>query len=213
MTCSNGTILRDTGHLCGEFTGPDEFPHKGQWRGALMFSLICAWINVWVNNREAGDLRRHRGHYDVNVMLNIVSPHRQIGVVQFPSKHQTLHYWHFVMGTRWIPLTKGQWCGKHFHVMNSSCRNTEGQGYGKGMLKESDTEHTDIYLPWEIHSQLHNIHIKLSQLVDHAPPIHCHEQRIFMYRLDLCENRSDSFSVKHLPKIPTQRNVPRFNIR
>ena len=24
-------------------------PHKGQWRGALMFSLICAWINRWVN--------------------------------------------------------------------------------------------------------------------------------------------------------------------
>ena len=45
-------------------------PHKGQWRGALMFSLICAWINVWVNNREAGDLRHHRAHYDVNVMNN-----------------------------------------------------------------------------------------------------------------------------------------------
>ena len=34
--------------------------HKGQWRGAFMFSLICAWINLWVNNREAGDLRRYR---------------------------------------------------------------------------------------------------------------------------------------------------------
>ena len=45
-----------------------EFPHKGQWRGALMFSLICAWINAWVKNREAGDLRRHRAHYDVTVM-------------------------------------------------------------------------------------------------------------------------------------------------
>ena len=33
-----------------------------------MFSLICAWINAWVNNREAGDLRRHRAHYDVVVM-------------------------------------------------------------------------------------------------------------------------------------------------
>ena len=42
--------------------------HKGQWRGALMFSLICAWINGWVNNREAGDLRRYRAHYDVTVM-------------------------------------------------------------------------------------------------------------------------------------------------
>ena len=42
-------------------------PYKGQWRGALIFSLICAWINGWVNNREAGDLRRHRAHYDVIV--------------------------------------------------------------------------------------------------------------------------------------------------
>ena len=43
-------------------------PHKGQWRGALMFSMICAWINDWVNNGEAGDLRRYRAHYDVIVM-------------------------------------------------------------------------------------------------------------------------------------------------
>ena len=47
---------------------PGNFPHKGQWRGALMFSLIYAWINDWVNNREAGDLRRQHGHYDVIVM-------------------------------------------------------------------------------------------------------------------------------------------------
>ena len=43
-------------------------PHKGQWRGALMFSLICVWINGWVNNREVGDLRRYRAHHDVTVM-------------------------------------------------------------------------------------------------------------------------------------------------
>ena len=42
--------------------------HKGQWRGALMFSLICSWTKDWANNREAGDLRRHRAHYDVIVM-------------------------------------------------------------------------------------------------------------------------------------------------
>ena len=45
-------------------------PRKGQWRRALLFSLICPWINSWVNNREAGDLRRHRTHYDVIVMAN-----------------------------------------------------------------------------------------------------------------------------------------------
>ena len=49
---------------------PVNFPHKGQWRGALMFSLIYAWINDWVNNHEAGDLRRQHGHYDVIVMEN-----------------------------------------------------------------------------------------------------------------------------------------------
>ena len=42
--------------------------HKGQRRGALMFSVICAWINGWVNNREPGDLRFHCAHYDVIVM-------------------------------------------------------------------------------------------------------------------------------------------------
>ena len=50
---------------------PVNFPHKGQWRGALMFSLIYAWINDWVNNREAGDLRRQHGHYDVIVMGDV----------------------------------------------------------------------------------------------------------------------------------------------
>ena len=33
-----------------------------------MISLICVWINAWVNNRDAGDLRRHRAYYDVTVM-------------------------------------------------------------------------------------------------------------------------------------------------
>ena len=51
---------------------PVKSQHKGQWRGALMFSLICAWINGWVNNREAGDLRRNRDHYDVTVMFTCI---------------------------------------------------------------------------------------------------------------------------------------------
>ena len=42
---------------------------KGQWCGALMFSSICAWVNGWVNNREAGDLARHWAHHDVTVMV------------------------------------------------------------------------------------------------------------------------------------------------
>ena len=50
---------------------PVNSPHKGQWRGALMLTLICARINGWVNNGEAGDLRRYRAHYDVTVMANL----------------------------------------------------------------------------------------------------------------------------------------------
>ena len=53
----------------GIHRSPVNSPHKGQCRGALMFSLVCAWINDWVNNREAGDLRRHRAHYDGIAML------------------------------------------------------------------------------------------------------------------------------------------------
>ena len=67
MTSSNGNIFRLFGHLCGEFTGHRWIPRTKE-RGALMFSLICSWINGWVNNREAGDLRRHRAHYVVIVM-------------------------------------------------------------------------------------------------------------------------------------------------
>ena len=45
----------------GIHRSPVNSPHKGQWRWVLIFSLICVWINGWVNNREAGD-------YDVIVM-------------------------------------------------------------------------------------------------------------------------------------------------
>ena len=69
MTSSNGNIFRVTGHLCRSLVNS---PHKGQWRGALMFSLIRVWIKGWVNNREAGDLRRYRGHYDVIVTFIMI---------------------------------------------------------------------------------------------------------------------------------------------
>ena len=54
----------------GIHRSPVNSPHKGQWRGAVIFSFICAWINGWVNNRTAGDLRRHRTHCDVIVMID-----------------------------------------------------------------------------------------------------------------------------------------------
>ena len=53
-------------------------------RWLLMFSFICAWINGWVSNRDAGDLRRHRTHYDITVMelqKHCYGDQGQIGVI------------------------------------------------------------------------------------------------------------------------------------
>ena len=68
MTSSNGNISVLLPFVRGIHRSTVNSPHRGQWRGALMFSLIGVWINGWVNNREAGDFRRYRAHYDVTVM-------------------------------------------------------------------------------------------------------------------------------------------------
>ena len=71
MSSWNGnTFPRYWPFVRGIHRSPVNYPHKCQWRGALMFSLICVGINGWGYNREAGDLRRHRAHYDVIVMWN-----------------------------------------------------------------------------------------------------------------------------------------------
>ena len=67
-------FLRYWSYVWGINRSPVNSLHKGQWRGALMFSLICAWIDGWVNNCEAGDLRCHCTHYDVIVMTNKMIP-------------------------------------------------------------------------------------------------------------------------------------------
>ena len=69
---------------------PVNSPHKGQWRGALMFSLIWAWINDWINNREAGDLRRNRAHYDVIIMISHTNDTTEWGKF-FPSAKMRYH--------------------------------------------------------------------------------------------------------------------------
>ena len=66
---------------------PVDSPQKGQWRGALMSSLILAWANGWANNQDAGDLRRHPAHYDAIVMFFWVS----INVFWIQHIHSILH--------------------------------------------------------------------------------------------------------------------------
>ena len=56
--------------LCaGNSPATGEFPaQRPVTRSFDSVFFNCAWINGWVNNSDAGDLRRHRAHYDVNVM-------------------------------------------------------------------------------------------------------------------------------------------------
>ena len=68
MTSWNGNIFCVTDPLCGEFTSHRWLSFTKASDAELWFFFICAWINGWVNNREAGDLRRNRAHYDVIVM-------------------------------------------------------------------------------------------------------------------------------------------------
>ena len=90
-------------------------PHKGQWRGA---SLICALINDWVNNRKAGDLRRHCGHYDVNVMLHdYFNPWRCHGMKTLST------FLALCEGRRWISLTYGQYSMRSVDVSFVSLKN------------------------------------------------------------------------------------------
>ena len=84
----------------GIHRSPVNSPHKGQWRGALMFSLIYVWINDWVNNREAGDLRRYRAHSDVIVMstdclkqLMVCCSHSWLLMLE--SDYLSRHTWRF----------------------------------------------------------------------------------------------------------------------
>ena len=70
MTSSNGNILRVTGLWWGESTGDRWIPlTKASDAELWYFSSICSWTNVWSINREASDLKRHRAHYDVILMV------------------------------------------------------------------------------------------------------------------------------------------------
>ena len=84
MTSSNGNSFCVTGPLRGKCTGHQWIPlPKAQWRGALMFYLICAWTNGWANNRDTGDLKHHRVHHNVTA----TELQKQIVPVEFMLLH------------------------------------------------------------------------------------------------------------------------------
>ena len=104
----------------GIHRSPVNFPHKGQWRGALVFSLncqLCVWINGWVNNREAGDLRRYRAHYDVIVTHSQykykfgMSNFRKIKMFRlFPKYWFLLASWVMVLKLKYCHITTDRHC-------------------------------------------------------------------------------------------------------
>ena len=90
---------------------PVDSSHKDQWRGAPMFSLIYAWTNGWANNRNAGDLRRHRNHYDVTVMYHwFLTATRQLYEWLSPSVRPYLRpsvcLWHIF---HYVPVIVSSW--------------------------------------------------------------------------------------------------------
>ena len=97
------------------------FPHKGQWRGALMFSLICVWTNDWISNRDACDLRRHRAHYDVTVMVGnqsttLLTNENRLGYVTWWSPLELLP---------WRPLISRQMPGNHSEIQQMKSTDTQ----------------------------------------------------------------------------------------
>ena len=98
MTSSNGNIFRVAGHLCGEFTDPGWIPHTK----ASDAELGCFLINGWVNNGEAGDLRRRRAHYDVTVMSGGFLD-GAVFIANLPAGRCDLNQWWLI-----TPSTRGE---------------------------------------------------------------------------------------------------------
>ena len=106
----------------GIHRSPVNSPHKGQWRGALVFSLICVWINGWVSNREAGDLRSYPAHYDFIVML--------ASQINWSRPEQNVR--HFAGEVfKWISYTHSK-----FHWISSwgCCWHQVSNGWGVGLV-------------------------------------------------------------------------------
>ena len=143
---------------------PVNSPHKGQWRVALMCSLICAWTNGSVNNREAGDLRRHRAHYDVIVMETSNGTYQRnscrlilcnkiiIRCVLFLAATKQLYKWYFPsvrpsVGPAVRPSVTPFWlCSHHRIIMKFSgvITNDQSKVNAKGQGQRSKVKVTEV---------------------------------------------------------------------
>ena len=100
MTSSNGNIFRITGPFFrGIHQSPVNSPHKSQWRGTLMFLLICAWIKRlskqswgWWFETPSRSLWRHHNSQD-----HIIG-----GTTEMMRSHSRHMYLIISVGTKYI---------------------------------------------------------------------------------------------------------------
>ena len=165
ITWSNGNIFRVTGHLS----------HKGQWRRALIISLICGCITI--NNREAGDWRRHRTHYDVTVMKSYDGASDTI-ILRWPwgarnykeingcqLNCMTMHVYVYTLrelnliiqadfSYRWKELKLKRWLGDDICVIHKMQRAFHDDSKAIDLIAFDNSKHTIKYI--SVQSVLHN---------------------------------------------------------
>ena len=119
-------------------------PHKGQLRTALIFSLIYAWTNGWVNHRDTGGLRRHCVQYDDTVMCwpfySVVNV-----LIFFPAGY------HRTGARSLVPAGWGSWCHgsgtrRGPHCCPAVCaRSSSHQGMAAGHVEGLVTSLHDLF--------------------------------------------------------------------
>ena len=114
MTSSNKTISALLAICAGNSPVNGEFP--AQKPVTLMFLWCALWINNWVNNREAGDLRHHRTHYYVIVMIhhrddkNHIQksyPKISIFIITLTDIYHKIHCWNWLWGPKTVLICTG----------------------------------------------------------------------------------------------------------
>ena len=119
------------------------------------FFFICVWINDWVNNREAGDLRRHHCHYDVMVMgkpASIVDVYMLNVHTVYPKKYAhgfvalcfVVVMQSFIMNSHevFIHIHQGYFAGTGAIVRLPQCQWSKPDEYGKSSQYITTTKHS-----------------------------------------------------------------------
>ena len=120
---------------------PVNSPHKGQWREALIVSLIWARINGWVNNGKADDLRRRRAHYDV-IVMSVLQKLWFIQVIRnLAARDQEVCNNRFVLiPVRWQVIVPGDPVGNltYYYIIHVYIHVYVKDGLSVALLRHSD---------------------------------------------------------------------------